>query len=1066
MRYPLFRFTLVFAVFVAASGAPDVSGGGRVHARGDLRAQAGARAHADSKVLADPNVVVDPARYQDLKWRNVGPHRGGRVTAVTGVRTQPNVFYMGATGGGVWKTQDYGITWTPITDGQIATGSIGAIAVADSDPNIVYVGTGSQAIRSNVILGKGMYKSADAGKTWQFIGLKDVGQIGSVRVNPKNPDIVYAAALGSPFGQGSARGVYRTRDGGKSWDKVLYINDQTGAVSLAMNRSNPDEIYAGAWRAQRKGWTIISGGPAETGGIYKTVEGGSHWTHLTSGLPQKLIGKIWLDVAQSKPNLVYAMIEAPEAEGGLYRSDNSGGTWTLMSNDTRLRARPFYFNYVFVNPKHENEVWVNELRLHRSTDGGKSWTAVETPHGDNQGMWFNPDNPDVLIECNDGGANVSQNGGKTWSTILNQSTAELYMVDTDQQFPYRLYAPQQDNSTVVVASLPPFAWPSDAPTQTWFQASGCESGQIRPRPDGKIIYGDCKGEFGRYNVETGQEQHYWINPQQRYGLNPKDQIYRFVRQAPIEVDPLNPSVVYHGSQYVHKTTDGGIHWEKISPDVTEHEPDKQTDSGEPITRDMTGEEVYSALYSLRASRLEPGVLWTGSNDGPVWVTRDGGKNWTNVTPRDLPPGGRVHTIEDSPHRRGSAYVSVYRIYFNDFKPYLYMTNDYGATWTLLTDGTNGIPADHPMHVVREDPEVPNLLYAGTWYGMFVSFDAGKHWQALQQNLPATPVTDIKVQQNDLVISTMGRGFWIMDDVTPLRQLATAGGPTHGVRDTTGTFLFSPAPAYRMHYVAQSGDADKPEYPPVGAPIDYYLASVSSGEVKLEILDSGGQVVRTFSSEPSQRGGRPGGQGDAEAPRGRRGGGGATILPKKAGMNRFIWDLRYAGPWQANAAGGPLAGGFGRDLGGPLAAPGMYTARLTAGGVTQTQSFAVKIDPRVVKDGVKPADLVTQLDFSLKVRDALSEANKLADRLKKALDAKSGDQAALRRLYDQLVNKPGPYTENMLIAQIQNIVREVGQADQVVGASAYERYEELMKVLAALKAQVDKVAPAATAQAGR
>jgi photosystem II stability/assembly factor-like uncharacterized protein len=1026
----LSRVALVLAAFVAASGPPGAAG---TH----LNAQAAARAQADA------NVLVSPSRFQDLKWRNVGPHRGGRVTAVSGVRTQPNVFYMGATGGGVWKTDDYGITWTPISDGQIATGSIGAIAVADSDPNVVYVGTGSQAIRSNVIIGRGMYKSTDAGKTWQFVGLKDVGQIGSVRVNPKNPDIAFAAALGSPFGHGPNRGVYRTRDGGKTWDKVLFVNDETGAVSLAMNWSNPDEIYASAWRAQRKGWTIISGGSADTGGIYKSVDGGDHWTHLSAGLPQKLIGKVWLDIAQSKPSLVYAMIEAPGPEGGLYRSEDSGAHWTLVSNDQRLRARPFYFDYVYVNPRHEDEVWVNELRLHRSTDGGKSWTAIETPHGDNQGMWFNPDNPDILIECNDGGANVSQNGGKTWSSILNQSTAELYMVDTDQQFPYRLYAPQQDNSTVVVSSLPPFFWPSDAPTQTWFQASGCESGQIRPRPDGKVIYGDCKGEFGRYNVETGQEQHYWINPQQRYGLNPKDQTYRFVRQAPIELDPHNPGVVYHGSQYVHKTTDEGLHWTRISPDVTANEPDKQTDSGEPITRDMTGEEVYSALYSMRASRLEPGVLWTGSNDGPVWVTRDGGKTWKNVTPKDLPPGGRVHTIEDSPHRRGSAYVSVYRIYQDDYKPYLYMTNDYGATWTLLTDGTNGIPADQPMHVVREDPQVPGLLYAGTWYGAFVSFDQGKHWQPLQQNLPATPVTDIKVHDDDLVISTMGRGFWIMDDITPLRQLASKLATP--ATDGKGATLFAPAAAYRMHYIPQSGDPDKPEYPLPGVRIDYDLGDAPAADVKLEIVDAAGHVVRTFTGDAPRR------EGQGQAPAGRRRGGGATTLSKKPGMNRFVWDLRYAGSWEPNAPeGGP---------GGPLAAPGTYTARLTVAGVAQTQRFVIKIDPRVQKDGVTPADLTAQLEFSLKVRDGLSEANKLADRLKKALDAKSGDEAALRKLYDQLVNKPGPYTENMLIAQIQNIAREIGQADQRVGASAIERYGEVMKTLASLKSEVDKAVPA-------
>ncbi|MBI4475355.1 MAG: hypothetical protein HY646_22010, partial [Acidobacteria bacterium] len=466
------------------------------------------------------NTIVDQKLYQDLRWRSIGPHRGGRVTAVSGVRTQPNTFYMGTVGGGVWKTTNYGITWAPVTDGQISTGSIGAIAVSDSNPEVVYGGTGSSAIRSNVILGRGIYKSTDAGRTWSFVGLKDAGQIGTMRVHPQNPDIAYAAVLGNPFAPGPERGVYRTKDGGRTWQKVLFISNDTGAVSLSMNWSNPDEIYAGAWRGERKPWTIISGGPATQGGIYKTTDGGDTWKHLTNGMPQNLIGKVWVEIAQSTPNMVYAMVEAPGAEGGLYRSDNSGESWTLINSSQQLRARPFYFNYVSVNPKNENEVWVSQVALHKSTDGGKTFANVSTPHSDNHGIWFNPDNPNILIECNDGGATVSQDGGRSWSTLMNQPTAEFYMVDTDNQFPYWVYGPQQDNSTVAIASVPPFSWRIDDPAQTWFQASGCESGQVRPTPDGKIIYGDCKGEFGRYNIETGQEQHYWIYPQQRYGLNP------------------------------------------------------------------------------------------------------------------------------------------------------------------------------------------------------------------------------------------------------------------------------------------------------------------------------------------------------------------------------------------------------------------------------------------------------------------------------------------------------------------------------------------------------------------
>jgi photosystem II stability/assembly factor-like uncharacterized protein len=1055
------------------------------------------------------NIVIDPRAYQDLRWRSVGPHRGGRSTAAAGIRTQPNVFYMGATGGGVWKTENYGITWLPVTDGQIPTGSIGSIDVSDSNPSVVYAGTGSEAIRSNVILGRGVYKSVDAGKTWQYAGLKDVGQIGQLKIHPKNPDIAYVAAIGNPFGWGPERGVYRTKDGGATWQKVLFINDQTGVVSVAINWSNPNEIYAGAWRGQRRPWTIISGGPAAEGGVYKSTDGGDHWSRVSAGFPDDLIGKVWVDVAQSNPKVVYAQVEAKGAKGGLYRTADAGASWTLVNSSQALRARPFYFNKVFVNPKDENDVWVSELNLHRSTDGGRTFSNVADPHGDNHIVWINPDNPKIMIETNDGGANVTQDGARSWSSQFNQPTAEMYHVDADEQFPYLIYGPQQDTGkNLGVPSLPPTAWGPDDPRQLWVPLPGCESGQVRPIPSGKIVYGDCKGEFGRMNIETGQEQEFWINPQQRYGKLPQDMKYRFVRQAPIEIDAHNPNVVYHGSQYVHKTVDGGVHWTKFSPDVTANGAEGHVMSGEPITRDMTGEEVYAALYSMRSSRLEPGVFWTGSNDGPVWVTKDNGRTWRNVTPQ-MPPGGRVHTIEDSPHRKGSAYVSIYRMYENDFKPYLYMTNDYGAHWTLLTDGTNGIPADQPMHVVREDPEQEGLLYAGTLQGAYVSFDQGRHWQTLQQNLPATPVTDFKVHHGDLLASTMGRSFWILDNVAPLRQLAasvmktprartTSNGqvgqvgqagrvgqagsvrlqPDHATDvalasvqtppataaapagakapvaqgfnpakavikpfDGSNVFLFTPSPTYRVRYEPMMGRPDAPEYPPAGARIDYYLAS-PSGEVKLEILDAAGKVVRSYSSTAPAAGGRGGG---------RRGGGLPSVLPTKVGMNRFVWDLRYPG---GPAGGGDGEGGGFGGGGGPLAAPGSFKARLTAGGVTKTESFTVKIDPRVAKDGTTVADLAEQTKFALKVRDALAEARQAAARVRQAMDAKRGDPAKLQAVWDRLTTKSGPYEDQMFIDQMSNIGREINQADQKVGASAYERFNELLKEWTGLKADVD------------
>jgi hypothetical protein len=590
------------------------------------------------------------------------------------------------------------------------------------------------------------------------------------------------------------------------------------------------------------------------------------------------------------------------------------------------------------------------------------------------------------------------------------------------------------------------------------------------------------------NVDTGQEQSYWINPQQRYGKLPQEMMFRFVRQAPIEIDAHNPNIVYHGSQYVHKTIDGGVHWTKFSPDVTANGPEGHVMSGEPITRDMTGEEVYAALYSMRSSRLEPGVFWTGSNDGPVWVTRDDGKTWKNVTP-PMPPGGRVHTIEDSPHRKGSAYVSIYRMYLNDFKPYLYMTNDYGAHWTLLTDGTNGIPGDQPMHVVREDPEQEGLLYAGTLQGAYISFDQGKHWQTLQQNLPATPVTDFKIHHGDIVASTMGRAFWIMDDIAPLRQLAASitkptrvrptdsaaarpvgqvsnvskvsqvsqkvaqqaaassktgvAMPTIKPFDGSNVFLFTPSPAYRMHYTPLMNQPGAPEYPPAGARIDYFLAS-PSGEVKLDILDAAGKTVRSYSSQARAAGGRGG----------RRGGGLPTVLPIKTGMNRFVWDLRYGG---GPTAGDDGEGGGGVGGGGPMVAPGTFRARLTAGGVTKTEPFTVKIDPRIAKDGTTVADLSAQTAFALKVRDALADARALQTRVRQALEAKRGD-SKLQAILDRLTTKTGPYEDQMFIDQMSNINREISDADQKVGASAYDRFAQMMKEWTALKADAGKALP--------
>ncbi len=971
--------------------------------------------------------VPGPESFQDLRWRNVGPTRGGRVTAITGVRTEPCTFYMGATGGGVWKTENCGAEWTPISDGQIATGSIGALDVSESNPSIVWVGTGSAAIRSNVIIGRGAYKSVDAGKTWQFMGLRDAGQIGSVIIHPSNPDTVWIAALGSPYGPNADRGIFKTIDGGRTWKKTLFVNEQTGGRVLAINHANPNELYAGMYRGFRKGWDIVSGGPAAEGGIYKSTDGGGTWTKLANGLPRNLIGKIDLDVPRSNPRVVYAMIEAPGAEGGLYRSEDAGASWSLANNSASLRSRPFYFNYVDVNPKNENEVWVSALGLFKSTDGGRTFGTVPTPHGDNHGIWFNPDNPRYFIEGNDGGANVTTDGGRTWSSILNQPTGEFYMVAVDEQYPYLLYGPQQDNSTVILPSVPPHSFGYDDPAQAFTQASGCETGGIMPTPDGRIVWGACKGELERFNVQTGQSQSRWIYPQNRYGHPPNEIKYRFPRQTVVYVSPHNPKVVYQASHVLHRSIDDGVTWEVISPDLTAHEAEYQIVPGNPITRDVTGEEVYSSIYAMDESPIERGVIWVGANDGPVHVTRDGGKTWRNVTPKDLPPGGRVQNIDASHIRRGSAYIAVYRyLREHDLRPYIYRTDDYGATWTKLTDGSNGIPGDHPTRVVREDPERAGLLYAGTEFGCFVSFDNGAHWQPLQLNLPATPVTDIRVHRGDLVISTMGRGFWIIDDISPLRQASAA--------DRGRPVLLQPST--RIRYRSAAGGADPaPQFPPVALAIDYLLPDGFTGPLSLEISNSSGKVVRTLS---------PGGEG-ARVGRGGRGRGLLRPMTRRPGHNRAMWDYRWSD-------------------GGPLVAPGKYAVRpITGDGVRgEARSFEVKVDPGVLKDGVTPADLVDQEQFLLRVRDIMKAAGQLRAQVQDAMQkagvpvppspgpgesVQSMEYAhPLQAVWARLVTAPGTYEQGMLIDQLSNVLRAEGGADQKVGMESRRRLEDLVKEL--------------------
>jgi photosystem II stability/assembly factor-like uncharacterized protein len=981
----------------------------------------------------------------------VGPTRGGASTAVAGHPAHPGTFYLGVRGGGgIWKTEDYGISWRPVSDGYMRTSStIGSIRVAPSDPRVIYAGTGTDGIRSNVIIGQGVYRSSDAGESWDFLGLEEAGQIGAVEIHPEDPDVAYAAAFGPPFGPNPERGVYRTRDGGATWDHVLFVSDSVGAIDLEIHPTDPETLYAGMWRAEREPWSIISGCDACGDGIWKSTDGGDSWRQVTDGLPQGLIGKIDLAVSPADPDRVYALVEAPDDEEGLYRSDDAGESWRFVAGGRfpknnpygtlELMERPFYYTNVDADPTDADVVWVNNERFFKSVDGGVTWEIVPTPHGDNHDMWINPQNPDIYIQANDGGANVTLDGGRSWSSQHNQATAELYQIDVDDRFPYWLYAGQQDNTTIAVPSLPPAEPAPGGPSAWWKAIGGCETGPAVPKPgEPDIVYAPCKGTFDLFNMRTGQARGHYVGGEFLYGVNPARLQYRFQRTTPVEVSPHDPNTVYHGSQYVHRTTDGGMTWEEISPDLTANLPDRQVRSGWPITNDITGEEHFSTLYVIEESPVQAGVIWAGSNDGPVHVTRNGGGDWTEVELPGWGIDGRINSIHASHHAAGTAYVTGYRFLLNDFAPYAYKTEDFGESWTRLTDGTNGIPGDWPVRVVREDPEREGLLYAGTEFGMFVSFDDGANWQSLQLDLPRTPITDLEVVQGDVAVSTMGRGFWILDDVSPLRQ-ADAG------LASVQAHLFQPSPAYRMRYgsTAEYGSdtPSEPEYPPPGAVVDYYLGEAPRGPVALEILDESGRVIRGFSSESAGYTYTPD-QG-MRAPLVVRSG--EPRLQVSPGAHRFVWDLRHPGP----VSPPEVTGLYGRpSTTGPRVAPGSYQVRLTVGDWSETRPLEVRIDPRLPEEGIQVADLRAQEALELEIRDALNEAGQAAMELYAMKEAAQGEEAdRLQALWDELVTiREGSYPPPRLLDQIDYLQGMVSKGDGRPSRDGFTRFDVLREQL--------------------
>jgi photosystem II stability/assembly factor-like uncharacterized protein len=994
--------------------------------------------------------------FAGLSWRSIGPFRGGRVTAVAGVPGQPLVYYMGATGGGVWKTTNGGLTWSPITDGQVKTGSVGALAVAPSDPNVVYVGMGESCIRGNLSEGDGVYRSTDAGKTWTHTGLAETRQIGRIRVDPRDPDLVYVAALGHTFGPNPERGIFRSRDGGRTWSKVLFVDERTGAVDLAMDPTNPRVLYASFWQVYRTPWSLESGGPGSS--LYKTTDGGDTWKKLDGkGLPKGPWGRVGVSVSPARPARLYAVIEAEE--GGVFRSDDAGATWTRTNEERKLRQRAWYYTHVYADPKEPDTVYVLNVQFFRSKDGGRTFQTIRVPHGDNHDLWSAPEDPQRMVEGNDGGATVSFDGGESWSTLDNQPTAQFYHVIADDQFPYRLYGAQQDNSTVSIASRTDGFGIGE---RDWHPVGGCESGYIAPRPgDPDVSYAGCYGGFiGRYDERTGQQRDVNVWPDNPMGWGASGMKYRFQWTFPIVASRHDPSVLYAAGNVLFRTTDEGASWEKISPDLTRNDASKLGPSGGPITKDNTSVEYYGTIFAFAESPLDANVLWAGSDDGLVHVSRDGGKTWTNVTPKGLPEWSRISQIDASPHDAGTAWLAANRYQLDDDRPYAYVTRDFGASWQ---DVSAGLPAGSFVRVLREDPVRKGLVFAGTETGVHVSFDAGASWKSLQRNLPVVPVTDLVVKEQDVAISTQGRSFWILDDIAPLRQMAKE-------QASALAYLYRPSPAVR--FGGPKGRGAVGENPPYGARFYYLLkeAPKEGDEVKLEVLDAKGALVKAFSSKQDEK--------DEEERNPEReaffGPPSPKTIPAKPGLNSFVWDLRY--PDASKFKGMILWGGETR---GPRAVPGSYQVRLTAAGQTLTEPFEVRADPRI---GTTPEAFRQQFDLLLKIRDKLSathdaitrlrvirdQAKAAAERAKgtdaekivaEAEDALAKKLTAIEEALYQTKNRSSQDPLNFPIRldnKLADLARTVASADAAPTVQSLAVYEDLASRIDAELDRLDRV----------
>jgi photosystem II stability/assembly factor-like uncharacterized protein len=932
-----------------------------------------------------------------LEWRSVGPYIGGRVVAVAGVPQNPNLFYMGAVDGGIWKSTNYGVKWENISDGKLpgSSTSIGAIAVAPSDAKILYVGTGESDIRADVITGDGVFKSTDSGKTWHYAGLRDTHTISILAVDPKNPDVVYAASMGHVFKPNPERGVFKTTDGGKTWKKILFVDDQTGAIDLAMDPKDSQVLYAAMWQAHRTPWGLVSGGPGS--GLYKTTDAGAHWENLSRnpGMPQGLLGRVGVSVAASSPNIVYAIMQAKE--GGVFRSNDGGKTWTRVNSEWKLRQRAFYYMTIYVDPKDPNTVYAPEVdALWVSHDGGKTFKKLKTPHGDNHIVWINPNNTKILLEGNDGGATVSTDGGKTWSTVHNQPTGQFYHVNLDGQFPFHIYGAQQDEGSFEGPSATAAGF---IPLSAWHEVAYGESTFTVPQPgDPKVTYGSgYYSIFMKYNMATEEYKEVSPWPLYREGASSGEQEYRFGWTHPILFSPVNPKEMLIGSQYVMKSDDYGQTWKKISPDLTRNEASTEVPSGGPIDLDQSGAEVYPTVFALAVSPLDGQLIWAGSDDGLVHVTTDGGEHWQAVRPPELPEWSRISSIEPSHVDKGTAYLAARRYMWDDFKPYVYKTTDYGQHWTTIT---NGLPQDEFAFAIRQDPNDPNLLFLGTKNTVYVSLNGGEEWQPLTLNLPAVQVHDIAIntRQGDVVIATHGRAFWILDNLALLEQLTKSPS----VQEDS-SHLFAPQQAWLTHaYGRPASEERKPsnagENPEFGATVFFHVPAAYEGKTPatLEFADAQGKTIRTFklhlkAKQTAKE------KEEEEANEYKK-----TAIEQRQdmekkvtgiepGMNRFQWNLRYPDATEVEGFHAPeAAGGLDNSVEGPTVTPGAYTVTLDYGGRKSQQTFKIALDPRI--DSSSQA-LDARLELELQIHSTLDSLNKAINR---AMSVRDQLQAAVNK----------------------------------------------------------------------